>query len=336
MRELDSLEYLETSGIILDVRSPKEFEHSRIPGAVNLPLLNDEERVIIGTLYKQSGKAAAIEEGFALVGPKLKTFVKTAKELLKDKPAKIYCARGGLRSSIASFILKTADIPTFRLKNGYKAFRNFCLRKDFSSLTLIVIAGLSGSGKTEFLHNLKQNNLQTIDLEGLARHRGSSYGMLPGVLQISTEQFENEIFCQLLQFDESLPIYIEDESRMIGKCRIPDSLFQKMGTSLLFLIEKPFSIRVEKLFQDYGSLDTLNLIDATNRIAKRLGSLRTSQVIAHIESGFLKPAIEIVLKYYDSTYLEGIKQRSTQIKKIDCNDFINNNGIAHAHSSHNR
>lgn len=327
MRELDIKDFLAVQGTILDVRSPKEFEHARIPGALNLPLFTDSERAEVGTLYKHSGHDAAVEKGLELVGPKLKNFVTHAKEILKGNPAKIYCARGGMRSSSMQWLLETAGIPTCRLNGGYKAFRRMALTLDFTSANLIVIGGFSGSAKTTILHTLKTLGAQILDLERLASHRGSSYGMLQGLKQSSIEQFENEIADCWLNFDQSKPIYVEDESRMIGTCRIMNDLFLKMRTAPLIFIEKSFEIRVNQLVKDYSLLSSQELIEATKRISKHLGSSLTNEVIHHIESGFLKPAIEIVLKYYDSTYLYGMSKRAAPIRKISFdreeNDDVN-------------
>jgi len=316
MHKLNVQEFLKAQGIILDVRSPKEFEHARIPGAINLPLFTDDERAVVGTLYKQLGHDTAVLKGFEIVGPKLKNFIVQAKEILKDKPAKVYCARGGMRSSSVALVLETAGLNPLLLNNGYKAFRHFALTLDFESANLIVIGGFSGSSKTDILHALKTLGAQVLDLEGLASHRGSSFGMLQGVNQPSIEQFENEIAHAWFNFDKSKSIYIEDESRMIGACRINSELFAKMSSSTHLFIDKPFENRVEKLLKSYGSQKKIELIDATKRISKHLGSSLAKEVIQLIEQGFLKSAIEIVLKYYDSTYLYGMEKKTAAVKKI--------------------
>ena len=316
MLELKVDQFLQAPGIVLDVRSPGEFIQGRIPGAFSFPLFNNDERAQVGTTYKQNGREQAVELGLKLVGPKLADFVTQAKNLAQENEAsqvKVHCWRGGMRSSSMAWLLETAGLKTATLKGGYKAFRRHCL-ETFANVSEIpslnVLGGLTGCGKTNILHALKRLGEQVIDLEQIANHKGSSYGMIGMTKQPSIEQFENELAMQIRSLDLSRRVWIEDESHMIGVCKIPDSFFKKIRQSKLYVIERPMEERIEQLLHEYGSVNSDSLIEATQRISRRIGGAMTKEIIAHIQQGQLSSAIELVLKYYDSTYLYGLSQRN--------------------------
>jgi tRNA 2-selenouridine synthase len=313
---MDLVEFLKSPGVILDVRSPAEYVQGRIPGAFNLPLFDNSERAAIGTAYKKTGKDAAVELGISFVGPKLSNLLRQAKQHVGEGPAKIHCWRGGMRSSSLAWLLKTAGLQTSTLKGGYKTFRRWALSTLTQPYRFHVIGGFTGSGKTAILQQLKLRNEQVLDLEELASHRGSTYGLLGMPLQPSTEQFENEIAFNLNRFSSSRPIWIEDESRMIGKCKIPDPLYNQMRSAPLFFIERSLQERIESLLEDYGSLDSQALIDATERISKRLGGKKTQEIVSNIQSGDLSKAIELSLQYYDSTYCFGLSKKLQSIMRL--------------------
>lgn len=309
IQHLELSEFLKRPGVILDVRSPGEFIQGRIPSAINLPLFSDSERACIGTLYKQEGHERAVFEGLKIVGGKLCDFVVQAKAHLNHSPAKVHCWRGGLRSSSMAWLLETAGIPTVTLKGGYKTFRRWALKVVESPCSLRVIGGYTGSGKSAILRCLKDLGEQVLDLEQLANHRGSSFGMLGMPEQPSTEQFENEIALIWQSFDPGRPIWIEDESRQIGTCTIPLPLFNRMRSSSLIVIDRPSQERLDRLVHEYGRYHPADLISAANRLVKRLGSVRTKEITAAIERGNLGMAFEMLLKYYDSTYDYGIMKQ---------------------------
>lgn len=315
-KSVDISTFLEAPGLFIDVRSPMEYRHGHIPGAESLPLFDDSERAIIGTIYKQQSQKLAVQKGLEIVGPKLVHFVTKAESMTSSLEAKVYCARGGMRSSSMAWLLQTAGFKTLTLKGGYKAFRSWVLKSFSTKKNIRLIGGMTGSGKTEVLHALKKSGEQVLDLESLAAHRGSAYGKvaLPA-LTPSTEQFENLIAKEWHLFDATKPIWIEDESRMIGTCRIPHELFLQMRASPLYVIEKPFEERVQLLNNQYGTLNKQELINSTARLTKRLGGLKTKEIIDNIESDHIEAAIQKVLKYYDSTYLYGLSKRHQPITR---------------------
>lgn len=294
--------FLNSPGIILDVRSPSEYKKSRIPGSINLPLFSDAERAIIGTLYKKVGQQQAIDQGLKFVGPKLADFVIQARTYLNEETAKVYCWRGGMRSASMAWLLRTGGIKTVTLAGGYKNFRQWALATLTKPKQINLLKGLTGSGKTAILTALKAQGQQILDLENLANHRGSSFGMLEMPLQPSSEQFENEIALQWSQLHPHRPVWIEDESRMIGTCKIPDGIFNQMQTASALFLERPLHERLEILLHDYGKVERLKLIEATQRLVKKLGAVRTKEIISQINHGSLSMAAEMLLKYYDNSY----------------------------------
>lgn len=305
-------DFIDGEGVLLDVRSPAEFTHARIPKAINLPLFSDAERALIGTIYKQVGRQAAVEEGFKCIGPRLSELVGLAKTQVNGQLAKVYCWRGGMRSGSVAWLLSTLGIPAITLQGGYKTFRRFVCNS-LGSLArrtprLVVLGGLTGSGKTALLQTLKWRGEQVLDLEALAQHRGSSFGRL-GEVQPSNEHFENEIALTWNGFDPQRIIWVEDESRLIGHCKIPDPLFQLISTSPMVVIERSKDERIAHLVELYGTSNREWLISATERIGRHLGGLRTRKVVEHIQKSELQAAVEIILNYYDRTYQFGLIRR---------------------------
>jgi tRNA 2-selenouridine synthase len=303
-------EFLDTPGEFLDVRTPAEFLHGRIPDSFNLPLFSNEERAIVGTIYKKIGRVAAVDKGFRLVGPRMADIALEAKSKIGQNNAKVLCWRGGMRSSAVAWILNMSGMKAVTLEGGYKNFRRWSLKslEKFSVAQLHVVGGLTGCGKTHVLQELKKRGEQVLDLEDIACHRGSSFGGLGMPEQPSNEQFENNIAWQMRKMDMSKPIWIEDESILIGKCKLPNILFTKMKTSSYFFIERTQEERIDNLMQVYGGYPTESLIDCTKRIQKRLGGAVTKKVLELFEVGETKKAFEGILSYYDKAYLAGISR----------------------------
>lgn len=287
------------------MRSPGEYAHAHIPGAHLIPLFSDEERKEVGTVYKQQGKERALELGLQYTGRKLDLFVKEAKQLAP--PITLYCARGGMRSEATAWLFSFAGIKTERLAGGYKHFRQQVLASFDRSWRLERVAGLTGTGKTEELHRLRERGCQVVDLEALASHRGSVFGARFDAQgsqpQPSNEHFENLIAASLSRFDPEVPIYVEDESRMIGTCKIPDAFFTQMKSAPCHILDCPFQERVERLYMTYGSLPQEFLIAGVKKLSKRLGTERASYLSSLISHGEIKEAIAAILPYYDAAYL---------------------------------
>jgi tRNA 2-selenouridine synthase len=287
---------------LLDARSEGEFAQSHIPGAVNLPILTNSERVVVGTLYKAKGSEAATLKGFELVGPRFYQIQKEAIRQFPERKIIVYCWRGGMRSQILSWLLSMVGFEIYRLKGGYKTYRTFTFEEVRKERNLIVLGGKTGTGKTVLLQKLKEKGEQILDLEGIANHKGSSFGSIGLPPQPSVEQFENILAENLFVNDPSIPTWVENESRKIGRLILPDRLYEQMSKAPLIDIQKTREERIAHIAEEYGDLPEESLIAAVNRLQKRLGGLRTQQAIEAIQEKRIPDWITNLLIYYDKTY----------------------------------
>lgn len=295
--------------LIADVRTPAEFAQGHIPGAVNLPLFSNEERILVGTTYKQQGREAAILLGFELTGPKWAGYIRQALAFAPEKKVALHCWRGGMRSAAMAWALDLYGFEVYSICGGYKSFRRWALRQFESPCQLSVIGGMTGSGKTRVLERLRQSGEQTIDLEDLAQHRGSTYGSLNRLIQPTQEQFENDLAFQLYGFDSQRPVWIEDESQNIGSRILPKPFWTQLRNAPLFDLQVPLEDRVAALLEEYGNLDSQFLIESTERIGRRLGPEQTKFAVTAIREGRMADFIRQVLVYYDKTYQKGLVSR---------------------------
>lgn len=306
-------DFLAHSTPIVDVRSPAEFAHGHIPGAHSLPLFSNEDRAVVGTLYKQQGRDAAMVEGLRIVGPKLSSIVEKARALAPEGRIRVHCWRGGERSGSVAWLLdKAGFVDVVTLRKGYKAFRTLVLESFSFPIDLLVLGGYTGTGKTELLGHLRALGEQVIDLEALAHHKGSSFGALGEQPQPTTEHFENLLWNELRRLDPTKPIWLEDESIMIGRCKIPQVLFDRMRSAVLYFAEMPQEQRAERLVVDYGKFPKEQLAEAIKRIEKRLGPQHCKAALIALEDGDLKTVAMIMLTYYDKAYLRGAEERDAK------------------------
>ena len=304
---------------VIDVRTPLEFAHAHIPDAHNLPIFSNDERVQVGTTYKQKSREAAILLGFDLTGPKWSGFIKQALKIAPGKKILIHCWRGGMRSGAMAWALNLYGFEVFLLEGGYKRYRNWVLDQFKETYSILILGGMTGSGKTKTLNRLKDYSQQVIDLEYLAQHQGSSYGSMGQLIQPGQEQFENLLARELNKIDKNTPLWLEDESLSIGRCFIPNSIFHQMRQAPVMKIIVPFQERVDFLVKEYGALDKEFLIESTLRIGKRLGPEQTRDAILAIRENLMDDFIKIVLVYYDKTYANGQGKREKEsIHIIQC------------------
>jgi tRNA 2-selenouridine synthase len=294
---------------IIDVRSPAEFAQGHIHGAVNIALFDDDERAVVGKLYKSAGREAAIMRGLDIVGPKMSGFVKAARKVAPGKEIRIHCWRGGMRSESLAWLFSTAGFGVQVLEGGYKNYRRYIRQALDTDAAYIILSGKTGTGKTEILHSLQQQGEQVLDLEGLAHHKGSAFGAIGELPQPTTEQFENDLFEVLKTLNPEKPIWIEDESRSIGRVIIPDSFFAKMRNSTVISLDMPQPLRIQRLVKDYAAYPAEELIDALQHITRRLGGQHAAAAIAAIRESDFETAIGITLDYYDKTYSFGLEKR---------------------------
>ncbi|MGB3074879.1 MAG: tRNA 2-selenouridine(34) synthase MnmH, partial [Chitinophagales bacterium] len=306
---IDAFLQQSTGHPVIDVRAPGEFLHAHIPGAISLPLFSDEERAVIGTLYKQKGREEAMLKALDYYGANMQRIISDLKKTTDDKKLFVHCWRGGMRSGVVSWMLDLFGYQVSTLNKGYKAFRAAVLESFSQTRRLVILGGKTGSAKTMVIHELIRQQQQVIDLEGLACHKGSAFGGLNEPESPSQEQFENDLFMKLRKTDASLPIWLEDESQRIGPVNLPNALWAQMRNAQVIYLEIPFEERLNYLVQTYGEYEQEELKAATLRIRKRLGGLETNKVIQHLESKDMKSAFNILLHYYDKNYLRATKNR---------------------------
>ena len=312
------------------MRTPAEFAQGHIPGAHNIPLFTNEERAQVGTTYKQEGREPAILLGFDLTGSKWSGFIKQALEIAPGKKIGIHCWRGGMRSGAMAWALNLYGFDVYLLEGGYKKYRRWVLDSFDLPYNLMILGGMTGSGKTRILHELAKAGEQVIDLEELAQHQGSSYGTMNKLVQPTQEQFENDLATQLYGANKEKHVWLEDESITIGKRFIPKGLWSQMRHAQVLNIKLPLESRVDFLVNEYGQLDKEFLIECTQRIWKRLGPEQTKNAILAIEEGRMADFIRAVLIYYDKTYRTGLSKREPgDVQEVDCagNDAVKNASV---------
>ena len=340
MPPLDTIEahefwQLAQTHTVLDVRSPSEFESGHIPGAINLPLYDDAERAEVGTLYKKSGRDAAVLRGLKLAGPKMSELVVQATKATNGaKEILVHCWRGGMRSQSVGWLLNTAGMQPSVLEGGYKAFRKHANANFEKAWQLQVVSGLTGAGKTRILKMLESAGEQVLDLEGLANHRGSAFGGIGQADQPSTEQFSNDIFAKLDSFDFAKPVWVEDEGHNVGAVVVPTPIYERLRNSPGIIFETTNELRMKNLLEDYGDLESAELEASVERIRKRLGPQNADAAIESIRRGSVEGAIELVLGYYDKFYtkstlsmprgemptvrIEGLSDQEIVQRALDC------------------
>ena len=299
---------------VADVRSEKEFEDGHMRKAVNLPILNNEERIAVGTDYKNKGQSEAIKTGFRLVGPRFLEIINSAETLANGRELLVHCWRGGMRSSNFCQILAMAKVRTLQLQGGYKSYRERALESYKVPMQLRIIGGFTGSGKSEVLRALEQEGEQVIDLEKLAGHKGSVFGGLMMPPQPTTEQFQNDLFEEILRLDLSRRVWVEDESIAIGKIFLPEPFWRQMSASPVYDVSTDRSTRIERLVKEYGDADRQLFLEAMQSIVKKLGGQHFKAAKEKLFEGDMPSTIEILLTYYDKAYGTGLKNKEHRIK----------------------
>ncbi|NOT74850.1 MAG: tRNA 2-selenouridine(34) synthase MnmH [Cyclobacteriaceae bacterium] len=301
---------------VADVRSEGEYESGHIRGAVNIPLLNNEERVVVGTAYKQQGQQQAISEGFRLVGPRLHEIIQATKEISNGKDIIVHCWRGGMRSNNFCQFISMAGIKSQSLAGGYKSYRTLALESFKKPMQIILLGGCTGSGKSEILRELAKQGEQILDLEKLARHKGSAFGGLMMPQQPTTEQFQNDLFEEILDLDVSKRIWVEDESIAIGKIFLPHDFWHQMTISPLVQMDVSKEVRIQRLVNEYGHADRDLFLEIMGKIVKRLGGQHYNAAKEKLMENDMFSVMEILLTYYDKAYLGSISKRKEKIKDI--------------------
>ncbi|MDA3907382.1 MAG: tRNA 2-selenouridine(34) synthase MnmH [Bacteroidales bacterium] len=294
---------------VIDVRTPAEWEQGHIPGSVNIPIFSNDERAKVGTRYKNSGKEFAVELGLEVVGPKMLDFVRQAKKVAKDKKVLVHCWRGGMRSASMAWLFETAGLEASTLIEGYKGYRKYIREQFGKPANLIVLGGHTGSGKTDILKAIEKTGEQFLDIEGIAHHKGSAFGTIGQLPQLTNEHFENILAEIWLKFDRSNRIWIEDESRSLGINWVPEPLFKQMRVAKLLRVVVPKNLRIKRLVREYAFIDKEMLMDSVHKIERKLGGLKTKQSLDAIQQENYAVVADITLDYYDKGYAFGNSKR---------------------------
>lgn len=322
INRIDIENFLDINIPVFDVRSPVEFDRGHIPDAINLPLFSNEERAIVGKAFHQKGRDEAVKIGLEKVSVKLTAFIENVQQKTDKKEIRLHCWRGGMRSQSMAWLLDTAGFQVHLLEGGYKSYRRFVLKYFEQKFSLIVIGGMTGSGKTEILKNLKESGENVIDLEALACHKGSVFGHLGQNHQPSTEFFENLLFRELCNVKPNNPIWIEDESMAIGNIYIPAAFYQQMQETKLIFIERSREQRAKRLVDEYAGFDKSLLKESVDRISRRIGGDHAKRIIGYIENNEFYQAIYDTLNYYDKLYQKDvIKHISGKIISLKIDDL---------------
>lgn len=310
---LDEFFALRSELPVIDVRSEGEYGEGHIPGTSNIPLLTNAERAVVGTVYKRHGQRQAIHEGFRLVGPRLLDLITTAEQVAGEKEVIVHCWRGGMRSSNFAQFIGMSGLKSHLLNGGYKTYRQAAIGSFREPLNLISITGFTGSGKSDLLRELARQGEQVLDLESLAHHKGSAFGGLLQPPQPTTEQFQNDLYEQLLGLDRQRRIWVEDESIAIGKIFLPPDFWRQLHASPLVQMEVPKEVRIQRLVNEYGPADRQEFLAIMQKITRRLGGQNFNEAKDKLLQGDMSAVIDILLTYYDKAYLRSIKNRDSQL-----------------------
>jgi len=300
---------------LIDARSESEFGEDRLPGAVNWPSLNDAQRHLIGTEYKQASPFAAKKRGAAIVARNIADHIE--REVLgkaKDWKPLVYCWRGGKRSSALALVLDQIGFRVHLLEGGYKAYR----RALTHALELLpqrfnyrVVCGKTGSGKSRLLGELQALGAQVLDLEALANHRGSVLGLVPGSPQPSQKQFDSCIWATLRGLAPARPVWVESESKKVGELRVPEALIVAMRAADCVRLELPLQARVNLLMQDYDFFvkDPAAFCDRLDALRGLRGNEVVNEWQKAARSGDLRGVVqELLLRHYDPVYLQSMQR----------------------------
>lgn len=316
--------WIDESYAFIDVRSPSEYESETIPGAINIPIFNNEERSLIGIVYKQESIEKAKKIGIELASKKLPSIYEKIIELNKKYDNLVFfCARGGMRSRALVSLFESIGINAFKLEGGYKYYRKYIythLPNLVTDIQFIILYGNTGNGKTHILQNLKRKGMDIVDLEGCANHRGSILGSVGLGQQNTQKMFESLLYQSLFNRKTNL-VFIEGESRRIGKDIIPKYLFEAMKKGINIKIEANMDIRIANILDSYVHDTDDELIESLEHLRKHLGDKNIDRYIKLIEKHQYKPvAEELMVKYYDPMY----EHNDREYNKVFYNDGIEN------------
>ncbi|PLV62001.1 tRNA 2-selenouridine(34) synthase MnmH [Brachyspira pilosicoli] len=307
---------------VIDVRSPLEFNHGHIPNAKNVYLFDDEERKVVGTIYKEEGREAAILKGLEYVGSRMVTILKEVDKISKNNVILMHCFRGGMRSESVAWLCSNYKYDVYVLEGGYKSYRRYVLESfNNKKYKINLVTGRTGSKKTLILNKLKELEYNVVDLEGIAKHKGSAFGWINEGEQPSQEQFENNLCLELSKYDNGSSLWVEDESLLIGKRAIPRGLFDNMKSpENIIYLNVSIEDRAKYITDTYGKYSIDDLRESIIKIKKRLGDERMREALSLLDEGKIYECVLVLLYYYDKAYRLSI-QEENKIINIECNNL---------------
>jgi len=320
-------EALKQDAVFIDTRTPAEYEEDHLPHAINIPIFSNEERAIVGTIYQQVSQEQAIEQGVEIFSQKLPHFLKEISQY-KDRQIIIYCWRGGMRSKTVTALLESLNYHVLQLEGGHKAYRTY-IRERLTNFQLkpklIVLWGLTCTGKTSLIKKLSPS----INLEGLAQHRGSLYGAL-SLKPNSQKKFENLLLQQLEKLNEQPYLFVEGESRKIGDVQIPDFFYKAMKNGLHIHITRNIDLRTQKAVKEYlpAEIDLQQFQEITLRLPHIISNKRKQEICDLFHQNQLITGVKIILEeYYDQLYAHTLKQINFSFEINSDNEDLAINGI---------
>ncbi|MCS6957844.1 MAG: tRNA 2-selenouridine(34) synthase MnmH [Aquificaceae bacterium] len=309
--------------VLVDIRSPSEFEEFHIPGAINIPLFEDEEKRLIGIVYRGEGVEKAKELGYEIAWKKLENLLQRFAELSKKhKHVVVYCWRGGLRSQELCKVLRSTGLQVLRLEGGYRSYREFILKDMERILTnkrFLVLTGKTGVGKTKLIRKLQEEGYPALDLEELAGDRGSVFGRVGLSKRVSQKLFDAMLYERLRNIESEL-IIVEDESRTIGRVHLSEAFWRKKEEGMLVEIEANLSTRLKNIVEDYTASEGWreDAIRSLSKIRKYLGEEMFHHARHLLETNRVEEfALFLIKEYYDKTY----KVRRKVRFRLDCSDI---------------
>ncbi|PLX90468.1 MAG: tRNA 2-selenouridine(34) synthase MnmH [Desulfuromonas sp.] len=315
-----ALDLRERGVLFVDARSPAEFADATIPGAINVPVLDDAERCEVGTLYKQLGKQQARRRGVEIVAPKIPSMIDRVEQARPHGTniVVVFCWRGGMRSRALTQFLELAGVPARQLTGGHKLFRRHVL--DFFDSAdwgrMLVLRGLTGVGKTKALHQLTAAGFPVIDLEGLANHRGSAFGNLGLPEQPSQKMFEALLWDQLRHIGPEGYVLVEGESRHIGRVRLPQNVHQAMQSQTSLWLTASLMTRTRNILEDYPAIDRFKeqFLARIKALKERLGTQAVAEFEELLRRGEWQTLVqELMLRYYDPLYRHTFPERYIEV-----------------------
>jgi len=304
-----ALQWRDEGALCIDVRTPAEFAEVTVPGAINVPILDNQERAEIGTLYKQSGPSLARQRGVELVSPRIPSLIQAVNSQRRDgdRPVLVFCWRGGLRSGSMVQFLNLAGIPAMQVVGGFKAFRThvmeFLERGEWGRL--FVLRGLTGVGKTRLLKRLEADGYPVLDLEGIANHRGSAFGALGLTEQPGQKAFETSLWEALRRIPPGSWALSEGESRNIGKLQLPEQVYRSLQLETTLWLEAPLELRVRMILEDYPARDDFKaaFVKPIEALKRRLGKERVAGFLRLLDDGQWEELVrQLMVDYYDPMY----------------------------------